>query len=75
MAKTTFNLGSVKGSAGKSAYQSYLDTTTDNPKKSESEWVASLKGASGVTMQEVKDYVGGIFSYDSTTKTLTITTT
>lgn len=35
------------GADGKSAYQSYLDTTTDNPKKTETEWVASLKGADG----------------------------
>ena len=35
------------GEDGKSAYQSYLDTTTDNPPKSEAEWVASLKGADG----------------------------
>lgn len=39
-------LAGLKGSAGKAAYQSYLDTTTDNPKKSESAWVASLTGPS-----------------------------
>lgn len=32
------------GPNGKSAYQSYLDTTTDNPPKTEAEWVESLKG-------------------------------
>ncbi len=32
---------------GKSAYQSYLDTTTDNPPKTEQEWVDSLKGDTG----------------------------
>ena len=32
---------------GKSAYQSYLETTTDNPKKSETEWLASFKGEKG----------------------------
>ena len=32
---------------GKSAYQSYLDTTTDNPKKTEEEWLASHKGDKG----------------------------
>ena len=31
---------------GKSAYQHYLETTTDNPKKSETEWLASLTGKS-----------------------------
>lgn len=33
--------------AGKSAYQSYVDTTTDVPVKMEAEWVASLKGEDG----------------------------
>lgn len=37
----------VPGPTGKSAYQSYLDTTADNPKKSESEWIVSLKGTNG----------------------------
>lgn len=37
----------TQGSDGKSAYQSYLDTTSDNPKKSESQWVESLKGQDG----------------------------
>lgn len=32
---------------GKSAYQSYLDTTTDNPPLSEQDWIASLKGDPG----------------------------
>jgi hypothetical protein len=36
------------GEQGKSAYQSYLDTTSDSPKKSEAEWVASLRGNDGV---------------------------
>ena len=31
---------------GKSAYESYLETTKDNPKLSEEEWVASLTGDS-----------------------------
>jgi len=35
------------GTEGKSAYQSYLDTTDDFPKKSEKEWVESLKGEDG----------------------------
>jgi len=35
------------GEDGKSAYQSYLDTTTDVPPKTEAEWVASLKGEDG----------------------------
>ena len=38
----------LDGVSAKSAYQSYLDTTTDNPPKSEAEWVASLKGEDGV---------------------------
>lgn len=32
------------GATGKSAYQSYLDTTSDNPKMTESEW-SNLNGA------------------------------
>lgn len=32
---------------GKSAYQHYLDTTTDTPKKTLQEWLASLKGKKG----------------------------
>lgn len=32
---------------GKSAYQSYLDTTDDDPKLTEAEWVESLKGDKG----------------------------
>lgn len=32
---------------GKSAYQSYVDTTSDLPKKTETEWLLSLKGAKG----------------------------
>ena len=39
----------IEGGEGKSAYQSYLDTTTDNPTKTEAEWVASLKGQKGDT--------------------------
>lgn len=39
----------IAGDDGKSAYQSYLDTTSDNPKKTEAEWVASLKGDKGDT--------------------------
>lgn len=33
----------------KGAYQSYLNTTTDNPKLSEAEWVADQKGEDGST--------------------------
>ncbi len=32
------------GVQGKSAYQSYVDTTSDDPVKTEAEWVASLAG-------------------------------
>lgn len=32
------------GIQGKSAYQSYVDTTTDDPVKTEAQWVASLVG-------------------------------
>ena len=43
----------LEGEDGKSAYQSYVDTTTDDPVKTETEWVASLKGADGVDLGEV----------------------
>lgn len=36
----------IRGATGESAYQTYLRTTTDNPKKSETEWMASLTGKS-----------------------------
>ncbi len=39
----------VEGAQGKSAYQSYYDTTSDNPKMTEAQWVASLKGPRGDT--------------------------
>jgi len=49
--KWRYILGSTdsnsSGGSGKSAYQSYVDTTTDNPVKTEEEWVASLKGDKG----------------------------
>lgn len=38
---------SITSTAGKSAYQSYLDTTEDDPAMTEAEWVASLKGNKG----------------------------
>lgn len=40
-------------STPKSAYGSYLDTTTDNPPLTEEEWVASLHGADGVDLGQV----------------------
>lgn len=45
-----------KGDSGKSAYQSYLDTTTDDPVLSESEWIESLHGADGtVSFDDLTD--------------------
>lgn len=41
------NIGGTPGTNGKSAYQSYLDTTSDNPPLDEEDWVASLKGDQG----------------------------
>lgn len=35
------------GTPGKSAYQSYLDTTNDRPPLTEADWVESLKGSDG----------------------------
>jgi hypothetical protein len=40
---TPEQLEALKGDDGKDAYQSYLDTTTDVPPLSESEWSASFK--------------------------------
>lgn len=40
-------------STPKSAYGSYLDTTTDNPPLTEEEWVASLHGEDGVDLGQV----------------------
>ena len=36
-----------KGDKGDSAYDDYLKTTTDNPKKSKEEWLASFTGKTG----------------------------
>ena len=36
-----------KGNKGDSAYDDYLKTTTDNPKKSKEEWLASFTGKTG----------------------------
>lgn len=41
------------GPQGDSAYQSYLDTTTDNPPMTEAEWVESLKGNPAEIAEEV----------------------
>lgn len=37
----------AKGDKGDSAYDDYLKTTTDNPKKSKEEWLASFTGKTG----------------------------
>lgn len=42
----------LSGVQGKSAYQCYYDTTSDNPKMTEAEWLASLKGDDGVDLGE-----------------------
>nr|WP_314648876.1 hypothetical protein [uncultured Porphyromonas sp.] len=44
-----------KGDRGQSAYEAYLDTTDDDPKMSEAEWIASLKSATD-KLQEAKAY-------------------
>jgi len=56
---------------GKSAYQSYLDTTTDDPVLSEAEWSA-LNGTGGgvgyvISPTEPPDPVDGLPWYDTTT--------
>ena len=55
-----------RGVQGKSAYQEYLDTTSDDPKKSKEEWLASLAGRDGKSAYElaVEDgYEGSKESY------------
>lgn len=47
----TFNV--KNGTNGKSAYQCYYDTTSDSPKKTEAEWLASLRGNDGVSLGQV----------------------
>lgn len=42
----------TRGVQGKSAYQEYLDTTSDDPKKSKEEWLASFKGETGKSAYE-----------------------
>ena len=44
--KANISVAIAQLATGKSAYQSYLETTKDNPKLSEVEWVASLTGDS-----------------------------
>ena len=46
---------------GKDAYQSYLDTTTDSPVKTEAEWILSLKGdgANPLTETVLSSYLAG----------------
>lgn len=44
-----FTQQQLEGLKGKSAYQSYVDTTSDNPILSESDWIASLYGTDGIT--------------------------
>ena len=44
--KANISVAIAQLATGKSAYELYLETTTDNPKKSETEWVVSLIGKS-----------------------------
>ena len=45
--KANISVAIAQLATGKSAYESYLETTKDNPKLSEDEWVASHKGEKG----------------------------
>lgn len=57
------------GPAGPSAYQSYLNTTTDNPKLSEADWIASLHGQDGAVGPQGPTGQSGITPYiDPVTK-------
>jgi hypothetical protein len=42
-----------KGDTGDSAYQSYLNTTEDNPVLTEAEWIASMGGLSKATIEDI----------------------
>ena len=46
-ANTEISVAIAQLATGKSAYQHYLDTTTDTPKKTLQEWLASHKGEKG----------------------------
>lgn len=46
-ANTEISVAIAQLATGKSAYQHYLDTTTDTPKKTLQEWLASFKGEKG----------------------------
>jgi hypothetical protein len=49
-----------QGEIGKSAYQSYLDTTEDPFPLSEADWVESLKGTDGIDGLDGEDGTNGI---------------
>ena len=44
-----------RGDRGQSAYEAYLDTTDDDPKMTEAEWVESIKSAAE-KLREAKEY-------------------
>ena len=51
--KANISVAIAQLATGKSAYQSYLETTKDNPKLSEDEWLASFKGEKGDSAYQV----------------------
>lgn len=51
----------------KSAYDSYKATTSDNPVKTEQEWVASLKGQDGIT-PDIKPNANNTVTYNPSTQ-------
>jgi hypothetical protein len=53
-----------QGDVGKSAYQSYLDTTEDFPKLSEKDWIESLQGKDG---EDGRDGIDGSDGSDGET--------
>ena len=63
----TFNDGTIRDAGvtgSKSAYQSYLDTTLDNPKKTEGEWIESLKGERGADGKDGESApIGTVWSF------------
>ena len=50
--KANISVAIAQLATGKSAYELYLETTTDNPKKTLPEWLASFKGDTGDSAYE-----------------------
>lgn len=56
----------VPGPPGKRAYQSYLDTTADNPKLTEAQWSERAQGETGNGIASTIDNGNGTFTINYT---------